>query len=34
MKKLILVALVMGTLYVFILRSVANFITRDKEDYL
>ena len=34
MKKLILVALIMGTLYVFILRAVANFITRDKDDYL
>lgn len=34
MKKLLLVALVMGSIYIFILRAVANFITRDTPEYL
>lgn len=34
MKKLFLVALVMGSIYIFVLRAVANFITRDTPEYL
>ena len=34
MKKLIMVLVGMGTLYVFLLRAISNFITRDKDDYL
>ena len=34
MKKLILVLVGMGTLYIFLLRAISNFITRDRDDYL
>lgn len=34
MKKLILVAIFMGAIYVAVLRAVANFITRDTPAYL
>ena len=34
MKKLLLVALIMGPIYIAILYSIGNFITRDKEAYL
>ena len=34
MKKLLAVALVMGPIYVFLLRSISLFITRDTDQYL
>ena len=34
MKKILLVALGMGTVYIFLLKAIANFITRDTEDYV